>query len=67
MSRHPADYLSLVFGLVFAAIGLVLVSGGDAALSLTWVAPLTAIALGGLVILAARSTRTEPDDLPPAH
>jgi len=64
MSRHPADPVSLVFGLLFAAIGLVLLSGGDGALSLAWVGPLTAVALGALLILAARSTRTAPDDQP---
>lgn len=64
MSRHPADPVSLVFGMLFAAIGLVLLSGGDRALSLAWVGPLTAVALGALLILAARSARPAPDDLP---
>jgi hypothetical protein len=65
MSRHPADPVSLVFGMLFAAIGLVLLTGGDRALSLAWVGPLTAVALGALLILAARSARTAPDDQPP--
>jgi len=65
MSRHRADPVSLVFGLLFAAIGLILLSGGDGALSLAWVGPLTAVALGALLILAARSTRTAPDEQPP--
>lgn len=63
MSRHPADLVSLSFGLLFAAIGLILSGGGD--LSLAWVGPLTAVALGGLLILAARSTRSPVDDKPP--
>jgi hypothetical protein len=64
MSRHPADLLSLAFGLLFAAIGLVLLSGDTGALSLAWVGPLTAIALGALLFLAARSSRTGPDERP---
>jgi hypothetical protein len=66
MGRHPADFLSLSFGLLFAAVGLVLLSGDRGALSLAWVGPLTAIALGALLFLAARSTRTAPDE-PPAE
>jgi hypothetical protein len=61
MSRHPADLVSLAFGLLFAAIGLFLLSGGGA-LSLAWVGPLTAVVLGALLILAARSSRTAVDD-----
>ena len=61
MSRHPADLLSMGFGLLFAAIGLILLSGGTNALSLGWVGPLTAIALGALLVLAARSSRTASD------
>lgn len=64
MGRHPADLLSLAFGLLFAAIGLVLLSGDRGALSLAWVGPLTAIALGALLVLAARSTRPDPDEPP---
>jgi polyferredoxin len=64
MSRHSADLLSLTFGLLFAAVGLVLLSGSGGALSLAWVGPLTAIALGALLFLAARSTRSAPDEAP---
>ncbi len=62
MTRHRADFLSLTFGLLFAAIGLVLLSGDTDAVSLRWVGPLTAIALGALLVLAARSTRPPADD-----
>jgi hypothetical protein len=62
MARHPADLVSLAFGLLFAALGLVLLSGGAGALSLAWLGPLVAVALGGLLILAGRSARAEPDD-----
>lgn len=64
MTRHRADLLSLAFGLLFAAIGLVLLSGGTGALSLAWVGPLTAIALGALLFLAARTSRSTPDERP---
>lgn len=61
MSRHHADFLSLAFGLLFVAIGLVLLSGGSGALSLEWVGPLTAIVLGALLFLAARSSSPAGD------
>lgn len=66
MSRHRTDLLSLAFGLCFAAVGLVLLSGSSGALSLAWVGPIVAIVLGGLLVLAARSTRTpsEADGAP---
>ncbi len=57
MHRHPADLLSLFFGLLFASVGLVLLSGGSGALSLAWVGPLVALALGVLLVFAARSSR----------
>ena len=65
MSRHPADLLSLSFGLLFAAIGLVLLSGGGGALSLAWIGPLVAVALGAVLVLAARSSRSDPVDHTP--
>ena len=70
MHRHPADLLSLFFGLAFAAVGLVLLSGGSGALSLAWVGPLVALALGVVLVLAARSARSaaaSPRDEPPEH
>jgi hypothetical protein len=65
MPRHPADLLSLAFGLIFAAVGLVLLSGGGQAVSLAWIGPLVAVGLGGLLLLAARSRRQLPDEQPP--
>ncbi len=65
MKRHRTDTLSLVFGLSFAAAGLVLLAGGDGTLSLSWVAPLAAVVLGLLLIVAARSSGTEPAAQPP--
>jgi hypothetical protein len=65
MKRHHTDTLSLVFGLAFATVGLVLLAGGDGALSLGWVAPLAAVVLGVLLMFAARSTDSEPSAQPP--
>lgn len=63
MTRHAADLLSLTFGVLFASIGLVLLLGDLSRLSLEWLAPLVAIALGIVVVLAARSTRgTTPEE-----
>ena len=64
MKRHPTDTLSLVFGLLLAAIGLVLLAGGDGPVSLSWVAPLGAVVLGVLLMFAARSTASEPPAQP---
>ena len=65
MARHPADLLSLSFGLLFLAVALVLLSGGIETLSLEWVAPLAAIILGAVLILVARSSA--PSDNVPSQ
>jgi len=65
MTRHPADLLSLFFGLLFAAVGLVLLSGGAGALSLAWVGPLVAVGLGAVLVLAARSAHPTDPGQPP--
>ena len=65
MNRHHTDTLSLVFGLAFAVVGLVLLAGGDGTLSMSWVAPLAAVALGVLLIAAARSSREPAPEAPP--
>ncbi len=64
MTRHSPDLLSLVFGMLFVAAGLVLLSGDSGALSLTWVGPLMAIVIGVLLVVAARSTRPNADAEP---
>ena len=66
MTRHPVDLISLAFGLLFAAIGAVLLVGDLDLLSLDWVAPVAAIAIGVALILAARSRRPATEDPPPA-
>jgi hypothetical protein len=57
MTRHPADLLSLGFGLFFVAIGLVLAFGQQVPLSWSWVAPVTVIAIGAILIAAGWSRR----------
>jgi hypothetical protein len=66
MTRHTADFVSLAFGLLFTAIGLLLLSGGFDGLSLEWVGPLAAVVLGGILILAGRSARPRSGDQPDA-
>lgn len=65
MTRHRADLLSLFFGLSFAAIGLLLLSGGAGTVSLTWLGPLVAVALGTVLLFAARSAHRRADERPP--
>jgi hypothetical protein len=65
MTRHPADIVSLAFGLLFAAIGLVLLSDSVGALSWEWLAPAAVIVVGVLLIVAARPTRRDTDAQPP--
>jgi cytochrome c-type biogenesis protein CcmH/NrfF len=65
MERHRFDALSLVFGLLFVAAGLLLLSGGPAlsqSLPMEWVGPLVAIGLGAVLLLAARPEREKADD-----
>ncbi len=64
MRRHDFDGLSLAFGLVFTAVGLVLLSGDPAhgTISLAWAGPIVAIGVGLLVVLAARPRREHAPD-----
>ena len=65
MTRHPADIVSLAFGLLFVVIGLVLLSDSAGALSWEWLAPLAVIVLGVLLIVVARPTRPDTGAQPP--
>lgn len=64
MRRHDLDLLSFLFGLLFAGVGLVLLGGSPlrASVSLAWVGPVVAIALGILVVIAARPRGDGPGD-----
>ena len=64
MARHPADLISLTFGLLFAALGIVLLFGRADALRVEWVLPVATVILGVLLIVVARSIRAEPNDQP---
>ena len=57
MTRHHTDYLSLAFGLIFAAVAAVMLFGDLGALSWEWIGPVAVIAIGAIVILAARPRR----------
>ncbi|HYM52164.1 MAG TPA: hypothetical protein VEW45_01610 [Candidatus Dormibacteraeota bacterium] len=64
MHRHRLDALSLAFGLLFVAAGLLLLGGGPVLgnnLPMQWVGPLVAIGLGAVLFLAARPEREKPD------
>ena len=64
MTRHPADLISLTFGLLFAAIGVLLLFGRIDDLRPDWVLPAATVILGVLLIVVARSMRSQPDDEP---
>ena len=57
MSRHRTDYLSLAFGVIFAAVAAVLLFGDLGAMSWEWIGPVAVIAIGAIVFLAARPGR----------
>jgi len=54
MARHPADLLSLLSGLIALGVGLLLLTGGIGDLPMEWVGPAVAIAVGALILFAAR-------------
>jgi uncharacterized membrane protein len=62
MSRHPADLLSLVAGLLVLGLGLLLLSGGVGDIPMEWVGPAVAIGLGVVIVVAARPNRPQQDD-----
>jgi hypothetical protein len=65
MERHRLDALSLTFGLLFVAAGLLLLSGGPVLghdLPMQWVGPMVAIGLGVVLFLAARPEREVAPD-----
>ena len=66
MTRHPADLLSLVAGLMVLGLGLLLLLGGVGDVPMEWVGPMVAIGLGAVIIFAARPTREATDQEPDA-
>lgn len=64
MTRHPADLVSLTFGMLFVAIGFVLLLGRLDGIRLDWVLPAATVIVGVLLISVARSARRETDDPP---
>ena len=64
MARHPADFVSLIFGVLFAAIGVVLLLGRLDGIRLDWVLPVATVVLGVLLIVLARSIGRESNDEP---
>jgi hypothetical protein len=64
MARHPADLVSLTFGMLFAAIGIVLLLGRLDGLHLDWIIPAATVVLGVLLIVLARTIGRRPDDEP---
>lgn len=65
MARHPADLLSLFAGLVSLGFGLVLLTGGLGDLPMEWVGPAVAIAVGVLILVAARPSRASDESTSP--
>ena len=57
MARHGVDLVSLIVGLLFAATGLLLLSGGIGAIPMEWAGPAVAIGLGVMILVAARPER----------
>ena len=60
MALHRFDALSFGFGALFVLVGLLLLGGGSDEVRMELAGPLVAVALGVLIILAARP-RPEPE------
>lgn len=56
MMRHGVDRLSFAGGVLTLLVGLVLLTAGADGVALVWVGPIAVIALGILVVVAARPT-----------
>jgi hypothetical protein len=65
MRRHDLDPVSLTFGFVFTALGLLFLIGrADDALRLRWVWPLLLLALGAGILLDIARGRGRTDPAP---
>ena len=63
MERHRFDAISLLFGALFAGVGLLLIAGaGSQLVTGSWIAPAAAIVLGIVLFIAApRPPRRDPE------
>jgi len=63
MKRHPVDVISLVFGLIFLAMGipLALADSGFELASGRWIAPGLLIAVGVVVLVSTLPGRSSPE------
>ena len=62
MARHDTDLVSLSCGLLFAAVGAVMLAGERLALSWDWLAPAVAIGFGAIFIAAGWRRRAPTPD-----
>ena len=64
--RHPPDLVSLTFGVLFAAIGILLLFGQLDGIRLDWLIPVITVVLGVLLIVLASpiGRKPKPDDEP---
>lgn len=56
MMRHRVDRLSFAGGVLTLLVGLVLLTAGADGVAFVWVGPIAIIAMGILVVVAARPT-----------
>jgi hypothetical protein len=60
MTRHSADLVSLTFGVLFAAIGILLLLGQLDGIRLDWLIPTVIVVLGVLLIVLASPIGRRP-------
>lgn len=60
MDRHPFDPIALVFGLLFASAGMIVLLGGSLVEEGAFLAPAGLIALGLAILYQARRRREPP-------
>ena len=61
MERHPFDALSFGFGVLFATVGVLALTGRADSMPMEWVGPAVAVGIGLLILVAARPRRA-PDN-----
>ena len=66
LTRHSPDLVSLTFGVLFAAIGVLLLFGRLDGIRLDWLIPVVTVVLGVLLIVLASpiGRRPKPNDEP---